>query len=234
MKRCSKSHEKIWKVYQVSNGCPVFSHTNFRLFRSSLNLRGTTKKVGTFQSDHEASSRWWFQTFFIFTPILFGEDFQFDDHIFQMGWNHQPVMIFRVAKASRDPESISSTFKIQPSIQFMTFFINPIVRGHVYNWVWVTFFHHPKKRSISQNCQVYLSSLLNDSTCFFFRNCWVKSLEVPFFWGKILLILVGFFCGFSPANAAIEMEAIRNWWQYPRHSMYGLFTYIFPIKTNQM
>ena len=28
---------------------------------------------------------------FLFSP-LFGEDFQFDDHIFQMGWfNHQPV-----------------------------------------------------------------------------------------------------------------------------------------------
>ena len=29
------------------------------------------------------------QIFFIFTP-KFGEDFQFDEHIFQMGWNHQP------------------------------------------------------------------------------------------------------------------------------------------------
>ena len=28
------------------------------------------------------------QTFFIFTPTI-GEDFQFDEHIFQMGWNHQ-------------------------------------------------------------------------------------------------------------------------------------------------
>ena len=31
----------------------------------------------------------WFQTFFIFTPIL-GEDSHFDEHIFQLGWfNHQ-------------------------------------------------------------------------------------------------------------------------------------------------
>ena len=38
------------------------------------------------------SSRWWFQIFLDFLP-LFGEDFQFDEHIFQMGWfNHQPVM----------------------------------------------------------------------------------------------------------------------------------------------
>ncbi len=35
-------------------------------------------------------TRWWFQTFFIFIPKL-GEDFPFDEHIFQMGWfNHQP------------------------------------------------------------------------------------------------------------------------------------------------
>ena len=34
-------------------------------------------------------SGWWFQSL-EFSP-LFGEDFQFDEHIFQMGWfNHQP------------------------------------------------------------------------------------------------------------------------------------------------
>ena len=33
-----------------------------------------------------------FKYFFIFTPIL-GEMIQFDDHIFHMGWNHQPVYI---------------------------------------------------------------------------------------------------------------------------------------------
>ena len=36
------------------------------------------------------TSRWWFQIF-LFSPLL-GEDFQFDDHIFQMGWSHQPVL----------------------------------------------------------------------------------------------------------------------------------------------
>ena len=31
--------------------------------------------------------------YFTFSP-LFGEDFQFDEHIFQMGWfNHQPVIL---------------------------------------------------------------------------------------------------------------------------------------------
>ena len=29
-------------------------------------------------------TRWWFQIFFYFTPKI-GEDFQLDDHIFQMG-----------------------------------------------------------------------------------------------------------------------------------------------------
>ena len=40
-------------------------------------------------------SGWWFQIFFIFNPYL-GEDFQFDEHIFQMGWfNHQLVLVLR-------------------------------------------------------------------------------------------------------------------------------------------
>ena len=32
--------------------------------------------------------------FFLFSP-LFGEDSQFDEHIFQMGWNHQLVFFFK-------------------------------------------------------------------------------------------------------------------------------------------
>ena len=38
-------------------------------------------------------SRWRFQIFLMFTPKLW-EDFQFDEHIFQMGWNHQPVFFW--------------------------------------------------------------------------------------------------------------------------------------------
>ena len=30
--------------------------------------------------------------YFLFSTF-FGEDFQFDEHIFQMGWNHQPVLL---------------------------------------------------------------------------------------------------------------------------------------------
>ena len=36
-------------------------------------------------------SSWWFQILFIFTPKI-GEDEPILTHIFQMGWNHQPVM----------------------------------------------------------------------------------------------------------------------------------------------
>ena len=32
-------------------------------------------------------ARWWFQTFFFFTPT-WGFMIQFDEHMFQMGWNH--------------------------------------------------------------------------------------------------------------------------------------------------
>jgi len=46
-----------------------------------------------FDPQRKRFSRWWFQFFFgIFTPIL-GEMIQFDEHIFQMGWNHQPVLV---------------------------------------------------------------------------------------------------------------------------------------------
>ncbi len=38
-------------------------------------------------------SDWWFQIFFIFTPIL-GEMIQFDNHIFQMGWFKHQLDIF--------------------------------------------------------------------------------------------------------------------------------------------
>ena len=37
-------------------------------------------------------SRWWFQIFLVFTPIL-GEMIQFDCNIFQMGWNHHLVLV---------------------------------------------------------------------------------------------------------------------------------------------
>ena len=37
------------------------------------------------------NTRWWFQIFVMFTPIL-GEMIQFDGHIFQMGWFHHHLL----------------------------------------------------------------------------------------------------------------------------------------------
>ena len=42
---------------------------------------------------HLWRSRWRFQTFLIFTPIL-GEMIQFDEYIFQMGWNKPSTTCF--------------------------------------------------------------------------------------------------------------------------------------------
>ena len=42
-------------------------------------------------------SRWWFQTCCIFTPIL-GEDFPFDEHIFQMGGSTTNQVIIKPVK----------------------------------------------------------------------------------------------------------------------------------------
>ncbi len=41
----------------------------------------------TYTYTPEKTTRWWFQLFLMFTPIL-GEMIQFDEHIFHMGWNH--------------------------------------------------------------------------------------------------------------------------------------------------
>ena len=40
------------------------------------------------------NTRWWFQILFIFIPDPWGNDLIFDEHIFQMGWNHQPEQHF--------------------------------------------------------------------------------------------------------------------------------------------
>ena len=44
---------------------------------------------------HIIFTGWWFQICSMFTPKI-GEEFQFDEHIFQMGWfNHQQVIYTR-------------------------------------------------------------------------------------------------------------------------------------------
>ena len=40
-------------------------------------------------------TRWWQLKCFLFSPLLFGEDSHFDEHIIQRGWfSHQLVKIF--------------------------------------------------------------------------------------------------------------------------------------------
>ena len=52
-------------------------------------LLGPKKEAKLATSSHQFS-RWWFQTFFIFTPTWGRFPFWLTN-IFEMGWNHQPV-----------------------------------------------------------------------------------------------------------------------------------------------
>ena len=58
---------------------------------------------------HVCITRWWFQTFFMFTPNL-GEDSHFDEHIFQMGWfNHQAEKLTNITVyAGRIPPNLTA------------------------------------------------------------------------------------------------------------------------------
>ena len=47
--------------------------------------------------------------YFLFSP-LFGEDFHFDKHIFQMGWNHQPVYLVMFFGGCHVPKLFSKRF----------------------------------------------------------------------------------------------------------------------------
>ena len=80
----------------------VGSTTNYRWFlrwgvvndqtgKTSHIIKGTgCKRSFQFQVSI-LFARWWFQRFFLSSPLV-GEMIQFDQHIFQMGWfNHQPV-----------------------------------------------------------------------------------------------------------------------------------------------
>ena len=73
---CRKTTWSSW--YQKSNHFPSFSWA-WKLGNASiLNICLPSNQM----------TRWWFQRFFTFTPNP-GEMIQFDDHIFQLGWNYQ-------------------------------------------------------------------------------------------------------------------------------------------------
>ena len=57
-----------------------------------------------FYSIGDGFTRWWFQICFIFTSIL-GERIQFDEHIFQTGWNRQLGNIPKTEQLGRPKRS---------------------------------------------------------------------------------------------------------------------------------
>ena len=82
--------KSIPKYLQVSPGKAPLKNLHDSLllaFPELCVLWSVPKKIGP---PKNYSSRWWFQIFFILTPNP-GEMIQFDEHIFQLGWNHQPV-----------------------------------------------------------------------------------------------------------------------------------------------
>ena len=61
----------------------------FTVFLIGLKTRTMLKRCLSGKDLEFTFSRWWFQIFLIFAPIL-GEMIKFDEYIFQMGWfNHQ-------------------------------------------------------------------------------------------------------------------------------------------------
>ena len=56
-----------------------------------FNRKIHVKWTSTNKNPNYISTRWWFQIFFIFTST-WGRWTHFDEHIFQMGWNHQLVV----------------------------------------------------------------------------------------------------------------------------------------------
>ena len=58
-------------------------------------------------------ARWWQLKHFWFSPLP-GEMIQFDDHIFQMGWNHQPVCLWSVGSKMKLSFDVSKKVEENP------------------------------------------------------------------------------------------------------------------------
>ena len=77
--------EKFWAYMQHNCKCNSTVTEQWPFF-----LRKFSSDTGAKKYPRSTRTRWWFQIFFIFTPI-WGRWTQFDEHTFQMGWfNHQP------------------------------------------------------------------------------------------------------------------------------------------------
>ncbi len=82
---CTGCHYCVlrWAIWSSSCGRQIRMRNAFQNTMVPWPKRGKKGGVGG-----DKITRWWFQIFFMFTPIP-GEMIQLDDHIFQMGWNHQ-------------------------------------------------------------------------------------------------------------------------------------------------
>ena len=73
-----------------------FTFCRHSFFFLKESCRGIVKYPTKMKTKTKHSFRWWQLKYFLFSP-LFGEMIQFDEHIFQMGWNHPPVIQFHIS-----------------------------------------------------------------------------------------------------------------------------------------
>ena len=117
---------------------------------------------------------------FYFHPY-FGEDFQFDVHIFQMGWfNHQPVVHFarigfRHATISQTAESMGRDFfprTFLPMDQFDVHTSGALQLNKVMD-VWFGFFEMPNEGGTQRNDQKKIERVIKKD-----QNVCVKIQEI--------------------------------------------------------
>ena len=106
---------------------PAFEHTRHCFFLHD-DITGLSlieqKRKHLFLSVHELNhtrinqmTRWWFQIFFMFTPI-WGRWTHFDEHIFQLGWLKPPTS---------QPQLISKNVVTNTSFSYRWYFGNRIL-----------------------------------------------------------------------------------------------------------
>ncbi len=86
-------------------------------------------------------TRWWFQIFSIFTPKI-GEMIQFDEHIFQMGWNHHLEMVdiqiqvlYTLESAGWSPKMIQRVRAMKRLVHFLEVFVW-LTSGRLFAYLW--------------------------------------------------------------------------------------------------
>ena len=79
-------HQLGWMLFLLCVFFPKMQTTKI-IRHVQENIRDKPPPLTKEMTTCSTITRWWFQIFFIFTPIL-GEDSHFDEHMFQMSWNH--------------------------------------------------------------------------------------------------------------------------------------------------